>query len=77
MLAKGFLRFTPPERVEALKRGPGENGRTPAGEEVPKAGLDVEPWPLELELTSSLLALFLRIRKISAGRLKLGEYPAC
>lgn len=62
----------PPTLVWALKSGPGEKGRTQDGDESLCPGLSVESRPLVLKR-----ALFLLIRIISDGRLKLGEYPAC
>lgn len=75
MFAKGFLRLIPPpERFWLLKSGPGEKGRTQAWGELLCPVLPAEPWPLWLGKTpASLRALFLLIRMISAGRLKLGE----
>lgn len=69
MLAKGFLRFVPrPEGFWLLKSGPGEKGLTHA------RGEPLCPGALGLEKTlASLRVLFLLIRIISAGRLKLGE----
>lgn len=74
MFANGFLRFVPPpERFWALKSGPGENGRTQAGDESPSLGLLVDSRPLEPKIPASLRALLLLMRIVSAGRLKLGE----
>lgn len=74
MFAKGFLLFTAPERLWQLNSGPGEKGRTLAEEEAPCPVLAAAGLPLEEP--ASLRARFLLILMISAGRLKLGEYPA-
>lgn len=72
MLANGFLRLIPPPvRLRVLKSGPGEKGRTQDGDESLCPGLPAESRPFVLKR-----ALFILIRIISDGRLKLGEYPA-
>ncbi|MGH0167738.1 UNVERIFIED_CONTAM: hypothetical protein FKN15_053005 [Acipenser sinensis] len=65
-------RFTPPARDSEPSRGMGEKRRTP---DSPPQGLNSEllrPQPKP----ASLRALFRLSRIISAGLLKLGEYPA-